>query len=223
VVFGHFLLCKAKKTKEIRKMARFPEKENDIIALAAAMTLGFTQNPGVYPNPPVDTNLLQVYQNNINVAVGAVQAAEAALSAAHQQKDTAFGDLIPAMKQDLTWAEAVTNNDNAKLELIGWGARKQATPSTPPGQPRYFEAVHHGQGTVYFDWKAAATGDGGLLKSYCIESRELPNGPWKECGSTTAREKTLDNLPRGIELEFRVCGLNAAGNGAPSNTVTMVL
>jgi len=204
-------------------MARFPEKENDIIALAAAMTLGFNQNPGIYANPPVNTNSLQVYQNAFNAGVAAVQAAEAALSAAHQQKDAALEQLEPAMKQDLTWAEAVTNNDNAKLELIGWGARKQASPSTPPGQPRYFEAVHQGQGTVDFDWKAAATGDGGLLKSYCIECRELPNGPWKECGSTTAREKTVENLPRGVELEFRVCGLNAAGQGAPSNTVTMVL
>jgi hypothetical protein len=205
-------------------MAKFPTKENDVLALAAHMVAGLAANPSIFNNPPITVAVLNNYLSVVNMRIISIDAIRGSLTAEFQLKDIELNtNLVPAMKQILAWAEAITNNDPAKLQLIGWDGRKEPAPSTPPGQPRYFEAVHQGQGTVDFDWKAAASGDGGLLKSYCIECRELPSGPWKECGSTAEREKTVENLPRGIELEFRVCGMNAAGIGAPSNTVSLVL
>jgi hypothetical protein len=205
-------------------MATFPTKENDIIALAEAMIAGLSANPGVFPNPPVAVGVLANSVTLVKQRITSIDAIKGNLTAEYQLKEQQLeGGLTPEMKQVLAWAEAITDDDPAKLQLIGWDGRKAQSPTIPPGQPRYFEAKFQGAGTVVFDWKAPVANDGGILKSYCIEWRELPDGDWAECGSTTDREKTLLNQPRGKELEYRVCGLNSAGQGAPSNTVSLVL
>ena len=79
------------------------------------------------------------------------------------------------------------------------------------------------QGTdfVELDWKKPA--DGGRVAAYKIQRRQLPGGPWTDVGAAIPSEQTLTAQPQGVQLEYRVIGINAAGEGPPSNTVAVVL
>ena len=93
-------------------------------------------------------------------------AARAALDTAAQMKLTVLGNLVTAMKKDIKYAETTVGNDNAKLTLIGWGARKEPAPIPAPGQTLELSATVQGEGSVSFSWKKPADG-GGCFGLHC--------------------------------------------------------
>lgn len=140
------------------------------------MIAGFANNTGVYPAPTITVQQLAA---RLNASIAVDQQSVAAHNIAKQTTVTdreTLKLLADDMKTDIKYAEMTVGNDALKLQLIGWDANDGDTPLAPPGQPRYFEALKQGEGTISFDWKAPEKDDGGKIASYCIERRERPNG-----------------------------------------------
>ena len=202
-------------------MARFPNKEAEIFALAQTMVAGLSNNAAVYPAPPVALADLGMLINGYITAKNAATAAQAAAEAAFTAKDEALDGLVDAMKSDIRYAENTVDYDDDKLKLIGWAGRKAATPLAVPGQTRLLEAPKQGAGWVFIDWKKPA--DGGAPAAYKVMRRERPEGPWSEVATAVITEATLVEQPTGKELEYRIIAVNKAGDGEPSNTAMVVL
>jgi len=202
-------------------MARFPLREDDIKSLAQNIVTGLTDNPAIYPSPPVAPADLQAVLNSFITLCDEAVAARAAAEQVTQTKDAGLDELTEAMKADLRYAENTVDNDNAKLALLGWGGTAAPTALQPPGQARLLEAPNQGEGWVFLDWKKPT--DGGAVASYKIERRERPEGPWGIASMAIESEATLHNQERGKEWEYRVIAVNKAGEGMPSNTVAAVL
>ncbi len=202
-------------------MAQFPIRETEILGLGSTMITGFTNNPAIYPAPPVTPADLQIAFDATIAARDAATAAEAAAKQAYTDKDLALQNLTDKMKEDLRYAETTVDMDDDKLQLIGWGGRKAPEALQPPGQARLLEAPREGEGWIFLDWKAPV--DGGQVASYRIERRERPEGPWTIAGMALETETTLHDQTRGVEWEFRVIAVNKAGDGEASNTVMAVL
>ena len=202
-------------------MARFPFTEAEVVALAAAMQSGLTDNAAVYPAPPVLPADLIILMNAYQVAKNGAIAAQAAAEDATATKNDTLEDLVEAMKSDIRYAENTVNYDDDKLKLIGWAGKKTATALRIPGQSRLLEAPKQGEGWVFLDWKAPA--DGGAVSAYRVMRRERPAGVWEEVATAVISEATLVEQPRGKELEYRIIAVNKAGDGEPSNTVMVVL
>jgi len=202
-------------------MATFPSKENDILILAQEIFNGITANPTIYPNPPIGGEAFSTTISSYSVAKQAAIDAQAAAEQAIANKDAALSVLIDEMKTQIRYAENTVGTDDAKLKLIGWGARKAATALAAPGQCRLLEATAQGEGWITLDWKAPA--DGGKPAAYNVERRQRPEGEWTSVGMALETEITLTAQPRGIEWEFRVIAANKAGASPASNTVMAVL
>ena len=202
-------------------MARFPRTEAEVVALAEAMISGLADNAAVYPAPPVLpadlTTLISAYTVVKNDSIAAQAAAEQATA----DKDDALEELVDAMKSDIRYAENTVDFDDDKLKLIGWAGKKAATALQPPGQSRLLEAPKQGDGWVFLDWKAPI--DGGTPSAYKVMRRERPAGTWEEVATAVISEATLVEQPKGKELEYRIVGVNKAGDGEPSNTAMVVL
>lgn len=202
-------------------MARFPKKEPEIVAMAEQLWQGLWDNNSTYPAPPRHPFFLRfkmlTYKNHRGTAIAKQAAAEAATAT----QNDALDDMAEAMKSDIRYAENTVNYDDDKLKLIGWAGRKAATPLAVPGQPRLFEAPKQGDGWVFLDWKAPV--DGGKVAAYKIMRRERDGGSWEDVATAVISEATLVEQPRGKELEYRVIGLNKAGQSQPGNTVNVVL
>ena len=202
-------------------MAKFPRREDGIVALAGEMSAGLTANPTVYPAPPVAPLDLETAMGTYIAAREAAVAEAAAAEQATTTKEEALEGLTDAMKADLRYAENTVDFDDDKLKLLGWGGRKAGTSLEPPGQPRTLEAPREGEGWLFLDWKEPV--EGGKVASYKIERRERPEGPWSIAGVAMETEVTLASQERGKEFEYRVIAVNKAGEGMPSNTVMAVL
>jgi hypothetical protein len=63
---------------------------------------------------------------------------------------------------------------------------------------------------------------------YRIERSDQPEGggipgPWTLITTSYTESVTLENQPRGVEMQYRVIATNAAGDSMPSNIATVVL
>ena len=202
-------------------MARFPLKESDVAALAQAMVTGLTDNPLIYPAPPVIPVDLQTKLTAYTAARDVAIAAQAAAEEATTTKHTALEDLTDDMKSDIRYAENTVDFDDDKLKLIGWAGKGAPTPLAVPGQPRVLEAPREGEGWIFLDWKAPV--EGGSPSAYKIMRRERPAGAWGNVGTAVETEMTMTYQERGVEFEYRVIALNKVGESEPSNTVMAVL
>ncbi len=202
-------------------MPRFPKKEAEIVALAWLLRAGLKDNPAIFPAPPVGLVVLMLKRNQFINARNSALSARAAAEAAFTAKETALQELVEAMKADIRYAENTVDFDDDKLKLIGWAGKKAPTALPAPGQSRLLEAPKQGAGWVFLDWKAPA--DGGKPNAYKVQRRERPAGPWETVATAILSEITLVDQPEKIEIEYRVIAVNKAGEGAPSNTVEVVL
>lgn len=115
-----------------------------------------------------------------------------------------------------------------KLTEIGWGPPGDPQ-SVVPGQPRTLEAFPQQQTALSLDWKPPVAGSGGAVAFYRVErqTKTLAGQVTEAWGvwSTQAvkSELTLTGLARGVEYEFRVVAVNAAGDSIASNTAAAVL
>ena len=200
-------------------MARFPQKEVEIAALAERLVSGFRNNLALFPAPPVNWALLNAKRNLYYGARDALLAKQAAAESAIASKDDALAELIEALKSDLRYAENTVNGDDDQLKLLGWSGSQ-----APAGAVCQLEAPKQGAGVggwVFLDWKAPV--DGGRVSAYKIQRRPRSAGAWQEVGTAIETEATLVDQPLTTELEYRIIAINKSGESSPSNTVMVVL
>lgn len=202
-------------------MARFPLKEAEVADLAGRMIAGLADNPAVYPAPPVTAADLTASRNEFIAAKSAAVAAKAAYEAALDAKDAALKTLTGLMKDDLRYAENTAHFNDAKLMLIGWGARRAPVALEAPGQVQELTAPIQGEGSVMLRWKAPT--DGGAVQAYIVMRRPRTGGAWQEAATALITEAQLSGQPRGVELEYQIIAVNKAGRGHAGNTVMVVL
>ena len=202
-------------------MARFPDREADIQALAQNIVTGLTGNMAGFPTPPVTPLDLQALLDSFSTLTAEQIAAQAAAELATQTKRAALDELVAAMKADLRYAEDTVNFDDAKLTTLGGGGQAAPTALEIPGQARTLEAPKQGEGWVFLDWKSPS--DGGAVAAYRIERRERPAGDWMIVSMAIDSEIMLTGQERAKDWEYRIIATNKTGDGVPSNTVAAVL
>lgn len=203
-------------------MATFPLDEAGIVTLANDMSNGLQVHSDVFPNPPVDVltldNQLAAYGAARDEAVIAQAAAEEAID----KKQAALRALASLMKKNLRYAEVTVNFDDAKLNGIGWGGRRERQPLTAPGQAPNVISTEQGDDSITLTWDKPVKG--GKVSVYKVMSQERGSDEdWKTEDVTTSRTITLTNQPTGKRMEYVVVAVNNAGDGPMSNVVRAVL
>ena len=207
-------------------MAQFPDAEADILVLVNSMVAGYAAHAADFPSS--DAVSLTAALGTYNTAKIAQVDALAVAQVATEAKNVELNALEELMRDELKKSEVDVGSDSEKLEYIGWGPKAQPTSAVPPGQPRNLDPVIQGPGTLFLDWKSAARGSGGTVRTYVIERRAEPAGggefgEWAQVGIALETETTLIDQPRGVQLEYRVKGVNSGGESVPSNTAAVVL
>ena len=206
-------------------MPKFPIRESEVLALAEGMIAGYLESPTVFPS--ANPTELQAKLDAYHTAKSEQTELQAKAIMATEHKDNTQRALEEFMTTQLRQSEVDTKADPAALNLIGWGPKKPAQPSDPPGQPRLLEAVVQGQTSILLDWKPPMRGTGGTVRTYLVERREqTPGGvigDWHQAAIALETEAHLTDQPRGLQLEYRVLAVNVGGNSVPSNTAAAVL
>ena len=197
-------------------MARFPDRQAEVMALAQNIITGLTDNAATFPTPPVTAIELEAVFSAFVTLGDVAVAAQAAAEQATVNKSAGREELADAMKAVLRYAEEAVDHDDAKLSLLGWGGIAAPTALQVPGQPRNLELPRQGQGWVFLDWKKPA--EGGAVASYKIERRQRPSGNWALLSVALESESMLTGQDASIDWEYRVIAINKAGEGPPSNT-----
>lgn len=208
-------------------MAVFPKSESNVTTLAQEMINGLTQYGELFPSVTPDAlTALEGAYNLYQIARNDQASAQAAAKNATIAKDQRQDALEEQMHKIIYLAEHDNIETPGNLDYIGWGSRKPPSALTPPGQPIEFTPVEEGAGYVTFQWKKPVSG--GAVSSYIIERSDQPAGggipgPWTLITTVFGTNARLDNQPRGIEMQYRVTAINAAGASAPSAGIVSVV
>jgi len=206
-------------------MPRFPKRELEIQELAHRMVQGYTDNPTIFTN--ADIAGVQALLTDYETKKDDQDEKQAIAEIATGQKDIALHAMEVKMREQLKQSDVDVGANKDNLDLIGWGPRATPTPSTPPGQVRMLESVMQGAGTLKLDWKCPEAATGGPVRTYKVQRRvatgEGTFGPWEQAGIAFETEVFLSGQPQGIQMEYQVVGVNAAGEGVASNTIDVVL
>ena len=205
-------------------MAKFPNREAEVIELADEMISGYVANPGVFPSANVAS--LQAARAAYGTAKDVQTQAQAEAAVATEDKSEKLDGLEGVMHLELRKSEVDTVTDPEKLKMIGWAPKSDPTPSEPPGQPQSLKTVKEGAGTLKLNWDIAESGKGGKIRNYIVQRRELEGGQqtaWHTVGTAIDTEIDLEGQPRGVTMEYQVIGVNVGGEGDPSNIVDVVL
>jgi hypothetical protein len=203
-------------------MATFPTRELEIIRLAHDIATGLAANRELFPTPPTAPEQGLALIDAYYAARDASIARSAAARDATAVKLKAADDVTEWAKGQINYAESLFRKDGAKLQLIGWGARRApvAVPDTVPGQVGHLVVQHEGKNTVSLSWRDPL--DGGEVSAYKIQRRR-PGDDWSDIGTAVTSEITLNNQESGVEFEYQVIALNKSGDGPASNVVRVVL
>jgi hypothetical protein len=208
-------------------MAVFPKTEVSIYDLAVQMLNGLSAHGGLYPSvTPEAQAALATALGNYSAARTAQAEAQAVAKNATITKNEQQDALEEQMRKILYLAEHDCIDNPGNLEYIGWSDRKPPTPLSKPGQPGELTPSYEGPGTLTLDWDKPDSG--GTVSSYRIERSDQPEGggipgPWTLITTSYTENVTLENQPRGVEMQYRVIATNAAGDSMPSNIATVVL
>jgi Fibronectin type III domain len=202
-------------------MARFPETESDVAALATVMIEGFRSNAEQFPTPPVPPDALQAALDAYNEAKTAAVAAEAAARDRIATKNDALEQLADHMRLVLTYAEVTAKDAPDQLAKIGWAPRRDPRKPELPGIVRDLAVKSQGVDWFVLDWKAP--NDGGTPGAYHIERRRRDGGEWEEIAHAIASEELLTGQEPAVEWEFRVWAENRAGEGDRSTVLAVEL
>ena len=199
-------------------MARFPDREAELMALAQNIITGLTDNAAIFPAPPLTPVELQAILDSFITLCDEAVASQAASELVTVTKKGGREELEDGVKGVLRYAEELVDNDDAKLSLLGWGGIAGPTALQTPGQTRNLEMPRQGEGWVFLDWKRPA--DGGAVATYKIERRERPTGDWTILDIAHESEIMLVGQDRATDWEYRIVASNKAGGGPPSNTIS---
>lgn len=201
----------------------FPERELDIIRLAKDVAKGFIAHPELFPSPPVAGEALLETLGIYDTKRDVMLAGKASASEGTADKNKALEDVTGQLRAALRYGESVCRGDAAKLQLIGWGPRRgrKNNDLDVPGQVITLEVLQEGKSWVSLGWKEPF--DGGEVSAYRIQRRRRDGGEWTDVGTSVETAARLTDQDPAVELEYRVIGINKAGNGTPSNIVRVVL
>ena len=202
-------------------MARFPKAEAKVMQLAQAIINGLETYPQEFRNAPVSAERLTQGLNGFVDARNGKVAADARALEETKRKNRTLAELIQLMKADLTFAEGHTRRDPVRLNMLGWGPPRPARDLEPPGEIRRLHIVEETENAITLAWRKPV--DGGRPAAYRVECRQGGKGPWGVVATPVPPRATVTDQPRGIELEYRVVGINRAGLGPPGRTVQAVL
>jgi len=205
-------------------MARFPRKENEMLALINKMIAGYEEYPAEFPHADVP-GLMDVREEHKNKRL-VQEWKEASAHFATEAKDIALEAFVVKMQTELKQSEVDTSADPKQLELIGWTDKQTPAPSARPGQPRMLEITAEGAGTIDLDWKTPAPGPFGEARAYVILRRvQSATGftTWQDATITVATHVSLSDQPLRTQIEYRVVAMNTVGTSVPSNSVAAVL
>nr|VFK40962.1 MAG: Fibronectin type III domain-containing protein [Candidatus Kentron sp. SD]VFK46719.1 MAG: Fibronectin type III domain-containing protein [Candidatus Kentron sp. SD] len=200
---------------------KFPREEAKILELAEKLADGLAANPDLFPNPPASGEAIRAALAKCHESVDRAMAAKAAYREAVAGKDGDLSDLAGWMKKDFRYAEDAVDRNEAKLERIGWGAHRAATPLAPPGQARSLDVTAQGEGWLALAWKEPV--GGGKAATFRIQRREAGAADWSLVEMAMETKARVSDQARGKRLEFCVVAVNKAGVGEASNTVTVTL
>jgi len=203
------------------KMARFPQGEPEIAALARRVINGLGTATEDFPNPPVPPDELQASLDEYEKAKNEALVAEGQSREMFALKDEALEQLTDSMRADLRYAENTARQDPERLRRLGWGGRKERTSLVPPGQPRSLAVASEGPGWVVLDWKRPV--DGGSVQAYRIQRSEGDVDEWADVGTAVETEGLVSGQKRNVKYVYRVLAVNKSGIGESSNIVTAVL
>ncbi|MEX2243903.1 MAG: fibronectin type III domain-containing protein [Fimbriimonadaceae bacterium] len=213
-------------------MAKYPTRKADKENLYDDMVAGIAANPTEYPSglgEPFDTGVLVGLITAKNNASNTRQADESQFRLSVEAEGDTFDAVDEEARRLLNLAIATHGVKSNNLTLIGWGPTGTGT-SNLPGQPRTLEAQSQLPSSCFLDWKAPAPAAGaGRVGFYRVERRvrTLAGAQTEDWGAwqltPIESEITVTGLERGVEYDFRVIAVNAAGDSVPSNTVTLVL
>jgi hypothetical protein len=201
-------------------MAIFPQDEQSTIVLATEVSEGIERNPTTFPTPPVAAAEMKTDLTAYHKKQGDIQAAEAKLRLETQEKNEIYGRIRKAARRNVNYGEDVAQGDEAILDLISWGNRADPQRMQTPGQCRVLEIIGQGDGWVRLDWKEPV--DGGEVASYRIQRSEDGDN-FTVVGGVVESIAALFEQPTGKKLFYRVVAINRAGEGVPSNTVSLSL
>jgi hypothetical protein len=201
----------------------FPSRELDVVRLAQDVANGLTANPEAFPAPPASAEQLLEAVGAYHTARDAAIAGTANAVQGTAGKNKILKDLAGLVKSNLRYAESVSRGDPAKLQLIGWGPPRKPQPNdlAIPGQVITLEVRQEGSTWVSLGWNEPF--DGGPVSAYRIQRRRREGGEWTDVGTSVETAVTLRDQESGVELEYRVIGVNKAGEGPASNVVRVVL
>jgi len=197
---------------------KYPVKEDERIALGRAINKGLEENPEVFPDPPVSVPVgkerIAAYDTKRAKADQSI--AQAAIDV--RDKEDSLATVDKTNKMIIDWAERLTDGDDARLKLIGWGGAAPSKKLLPPSQCGLFEILRPTGDGGFFDWKDPKLG--GKPASYIIRRSE-DGINFQDIKTVTKSEATLVDQPRGKKLWYHVVAINDAGESEPSNTVVM--
>lgn len=200
-------------------MARFPTDEKGILAQARRTNTGLQNNPTTFPNPPEAPADVKKDIDAYDAKDAEIQAAQALLTRLFEEKSEIVQRVARKTKDNIAYGEIVAKGDNAILEEISWSTRAAPKELQKPGQCRNFEIISQGDGWFVVDWKEPK--DGGKPASYIVLRSEDGGQNWVEVKTAVVSEATLVNQPSGKKLIYQVVAINRAGQGMPSNIVTI--
>jgi len=202
-------------------MARFPQGEPEIAALARRIISGLGTATEDFPNPPASPDELQASLNEYEKAKDEALVADGKSREMFALKDEALERLTDVMRADIRYAENTARHDPERLRQLGWAGRKEGTSLMPPGQPRSLSVVSEGPGWVVLDWKSPV--DGGTVQAYRIQRSEGDVEEWADVGTAVETEGLVSGQKRNVKYVYRVLAVNKSGIGESSNIVTAVL
>jgi hypothetical protein len=210
-------------TQEDIQMASFPKTEADVTQLAEQVIQGLVEHADVFPTPPVSATELTVALEEFTAACAATDTALVAATERRAFKKELLRLLIQDLKRDIRYAENTVSDDDAKLKLIGWGARAARTARSIelPGRVRNLEHVCLEDGSISLRWKKPSSG--GRVLAYKLQSYERDTDQWRHIATAVRPETTLSDQEPGVEEWYRVIALNEAGDGPPSNIISVGL
>ncbi|MCK4629141.1 MAG: fibronectin type III domain-containing protein [Sedimentisphaerales bacterium] len=208
-------------------MAVFPKTESSVYDLALQMMNGLNEHGDVYPSITPEAQMalataIGTYNTARNTQANTQSIAKNATIAKNEKQDL----LEEEMQKIIYLAEHDCMNDPGNLDYIGWSDRKTPTPLVKPSQPGELTPAYEGPGTLTLTWDKPASG--GAVSSYRIERSDQPEGggvpgPWTLITTSYSENVTMQNQPRGIEMQYRAIATNAAGDSMPSSIATVVL
>jgi len=208
-------------------MAVFPKTESSIYDLALQMMNGLNEHGDVYPSITTEATMalataIGTYNTARNTQANTQSIAKNATIAKNEKQDL----LEEEMRKIIYLAEHDCMNDPGNLDYIGWSDRKAPVPLTKPSQPGELTPAYEGPGTLTLTWDKPSSG--GAVSNYRIERSDQPEGgglpgPWTLIITSYGENVTMQNQPRGIEMQYRAIATNAAGDSMPSSIATVVL